>query len=65
MTRQLKIALISKHFELPKWDWTHIKDFFKLFLDLINFCVIFFNQCKVINVNRWMKTFALGSKKQM
>ena len=61
MTSQLQIALISKCVELPGWDWTHTKDFLKLFLDFTNFFLFFFNQRKVIHVYRWMKTHALGS----
>ena len=37
MTSHLQIALISKRFEPPEWDWIHIKDFLKLFPDLTNF----------------------------
>ena len=37
MTSQLQIALISKRFELPGWDWSHMKDLLKLLSDLTNF----------------------------
>ena len=47
MTSNLQIALISKRFELLRWDWTHMKDFLKLFPNLTDFSYLSLSKVKL------------------
>ena len=43
----LQIVLISKRFELLGWDWTHMKDFSKLFPNLTDFPYLSLSKVKL------------------
>ena len=47
LTSNLQIVLISKRFELLGWDWTHMKDFSKLFPNLTDFPYLSLSKVKL------------------